>query len=113
MRTLTCHILIITVQFTEDLSSEMALTLLAFCLLTVFTVSTQAFKFGIPSRFIPQQISQTAPTRGRDTVRAPPVQRNLEPITVDQSRELVDISDQNFYQTVLNNEGLTIVLFTR
>ena len=91
----------------------MALSLLSFCLLVVFTVSTQAFKFGIPARFIPQQISPTATTKSRDTVQLPPVQRNLEPITVDQSRQLIDVSDNSFTQTILNNEGLTVVLFTR
>ena len=91
----------------------MGLSLLAFCLLTVFTVTTQAFKFGFPSRFMPQQISQTTSTKGRDTVKLPPVERKLEDISVDQTRQLVDISDSTFCQTVLNNEGLTIVLFTR
>ena len=62
---------------------------------------------------MPQQISQTTSTKGRDTVKLPPVERKLEDISVDQTRQLVDISDSTFCETVLNNEGLTIVLFTR
>ena len=104
---------ILSIYNTQTISSKMGLSLLAFCLLTVFTVTSHAFKFGFPSRFMPQQISQTTSTKGRDTVKLPPVERKLEDISVDQTRQLVDISDSTFCETVLNNEGLTIVLFTR
>lgn len=77
------------------------------CLLTILLViQTAALKFGIPSRLF-SQISTPK------SVTPTEVQRNLEPITVDNSRNLMDITDLNFKENVLDQEGLTIVLFTR
>jgi hypothetical protein len=38
--------------------------------------------------------------------------RELEPIVVDQSRELSSISDANFNDNVLLSQGLSVVFFT-
>lgn len=38
--------------------------------------------------------------------------RELEPIVVDQSRELRSISDSNFNDNVLLSQGLSVVFFT-
>jgi hypothetical protein len=38
--------------------------------------------------------------------------RELEPIVVDQSRELRSISDANFNDKVLLSQGLSVVFFT-
>ena len=77
-----------------------------FFLCIVLASAVDALRFGIASRLFPQLTTSKAPT-------APSVNRNLEIITVDQSRQLIDISDANFKQNVLEQEGLTVVLFTR
>jgi hypothetical protein len=38
--------------------------------------------------------------------------RELDPIVVDQSRELRSISDSNFNDNVLLSQGLSVVFFT-
>lgn len=78
----------------------------ALCLLAIFMVTSDALRFGMPSRLFSQTVSP-------NVVKSPTPERTLESITVDNSRQLMDISDSNFKQNVLNQEGLTVVLFTR
>lgn len=78
----------------------------ALCLLAIFMVTSDALRFGMPSRLFSQTVSP-------NVIKSPTPERTLESITVDNSRQLMDISDSNFKQNVLNQEGLTVVLFTR
>ena len=81
-------------------------THLAILLVIVLSSIVDALKFGIASRLFPQRTISNAPI-------APTVNRNLGIITVDQSRQLIDVSDADFKKNVLDQEGLTVVLFTR
>jgi hypothetical protein len=77
-----------------------------------FLSSIESFKFfGMP-----RSISNSLPSsvaNQQEIVRTAPTIRDLEPIIVDQSRQLRSISDKDFSENILESEGLSVVLFTR
>ena len=99
----------VTVKHKESSITQLKMmksTRLAILLVIVLASIVDALKFGIASRLFPQRTIANAPI-------APTVNRNLGIITVDQSRQLIDVSDADFKKNVLDQQGLTVVLFTR
>jgi hypothetical protein len=75
---------------------------------------SEPFKFGFVSRFLPTRSNTLlSPTINGLLKRKPEVPRELESITVDQSRELLQITDGDFTKNVLEKDGLVVVFFTR
>lgn len=75
---------------------------------------SEPFKFGFVSRFLPNRSNTLlSPAKNGLLKRKPEVPRELESITVDQSRELLQITDSDFKQNVLEKDGLVVVFFTR
>jgi hypothetical protein len=88
---------------------------LHFLVALLFLVSTnEAFKLlGMP-RFLPKSSPPVASSvAGQEVTKTTPFLRDIEPLGVPASRELLSITDKNFNENILESEGLAIVFFTR
>ena len=83
---------------------------LVVCLLC-FLVNVHGFVRTAGSRFLSQRPSLTsfASTIGREVVSYP---KDLAPIEINNHMKLVDIHDCDFFDCVLDSEGLSVVIFS-
>ena len=85
-----------------------------FLLVAVLLGTSDSFKLlGLPRFLSNASPSVASSVAGQEITRTTPSVRELEPISVGKLRELLSVTDADFSQNVLQNEGLSIVLFTR